>query len=126
MTVENKESLSIIVVVFALFLIVGAIVCLIHHGNKCEEYTYQLNEIDDGVYAVYYNTHSTIPAHNYEVVTVCCNGNVYTFNGNVNISFTNDEPYIKVKDRNIVNGDDIYVYVPQGTVVYQPSVDISR
>lgn len=32
----------------------------------------------------------------------------------------------KVKNYNTVNSDDIYVYVPQGTVCYQPSVDIGK
>lgn len=99
---------------------------MIHYGNQYTEYEYQLHEMNEGVYAIYYTTHSRVPAHNYEVVTLCCNGNVYTLKGDVYISFTNSKPYAKVKNYNTVNADDIYVYVPQGTVVYQPSVDIGK
>lgn len=107
-------------------LIVAPIAGFIHYGSQYTEYEYKLYEMSDGVYAIYYTTHSRVPAHNYEVVTVCCNGNVRTFQGNVCISFTNDEPYVKVRDYNIVNADDIYVYVPQGTVAYQQSVNIGK
>lgn len=107
-------------------LIVAAIAGMIHYGNQYTEHEYQLYEMSNGVYAIYYTTHSRAPAYNYEVVTLCCNGNVYTFKGDVNISFTDGEPYAKVRNYNTVNSDDIYVYVPQGTVVYQPSVDVGK
>lgn len=107
-------------------LIVAAIVGMIHYSNQYTEYEYQLYEMNDGVYAIYHTTHSRAPAYNYEVVTVCCNGNVCTFKGNVNISFIDSEPYIKVKDSNTVNADEMWVYIPQGTVVYQPSLDIGK
>ena len=122
-----KEDIKYgIIFIGIIVLIVAAIVGMIHYGNQYTEYEYKLYEMNDGVYAIYYNTHSSIPAYNYEVVTVCCNGNVCTFQGNVNISFTNNEPYVKVRDCNTVNADDIYVYVPQGTVVYQQSVNIGK
>lgn len=113
----------------SLSIIIGFIVIignLINYGNQYTEYQSTLYEMNDGVYAIYYTTHSRVPAYNYEVVTVCCNGSICTFKGNVNISFTNDKPYIRVKQYNMVNNDEIYVYVPQGTVSYQPSVDIGK
>lgn len=123
----DKNNVKWIVVwISVIVLFVAVIGGLIHYGNQYTEHEYQLDEMNDGVYAIYYTTHSRAPAYNYEVVTLCCNGNVCTFKGNVNISFTDDESYAKVKNYNTVNNDDIYVYVPQGTVSYQPSVDIGK
>jgi hypothetical protein len=82
--------------------------------------------MNDGVYAIYYTTHSNVPANNYEVVTLCCGGNVCTFRGDVFISFTEGEPYTIVRRYNMVNADEIYVYVPQGTVSYQSSIHIGK
>lgn len=116
-------TMTCITILIGVIVIIGS---LINHGNKYTEYQSPLHEMNDGVYAIYYTTHSSVPAYNYEVVTVCCNGSICTFKGNVNISFTNDEPYIKVKQYNIVNADEVYVYVPQGTVSYQPSVNVNQ
>ena len=115
--------MTCITIIIGVIVLIGS---LINHGNKYTEYQSPLYEMNDGVYAIYYTTHSSVPAYNYEVVTVCCNGNIRTYQGNVYISFTNDKPYVKVKDCNIVNADDIYVYVPQGSVVYQPSVNVGK
>lgn len=115
-----------IILVSVLLVFVVAIGSLVHHSNQYTEHKYQLYEMNDGVYAIYYTTHSRVPAHNYEVVTLCCEGNVYTLQGDVFISFTDDKPYAMVKRYNRVNDDDIYVYVPKGTVSYQPSVDIGK
>ena len=122
----NKDIKFIIIVIGIVVLFVAAIGGLIHYGNQYTEHEYQLCEMEDGIYAIYYTTHSTVPAENYEVITLCCNGNVYTFKGNVNISFTDDNPYAKVRIYNTVNSDDIYVYVPQKTVYYQSSVYVGR
>ena len=81
-----------------------------------------MSELNDGVYAVYYNTHSAAPAHNYEVITLNCNGNIYTFQGHVQITYTDDDPYVIYQKRNIVNADRMYVYVPSGSVEFQGSV----
>lgn len=116
-------TMTCITILIGVIVIIGS---LINHGNKYTEYQSPLYEMSDGVYAIYYTTHSSVPAYNYEVVTVCCNGNICTFKGNVNISFTDNEPYIKVKQYNIVNADEVYVYVPQGTVNYQPSVNVNQ
>lgn len=122
----SKDTKFTIIAISIIVLLIVAIGGLIHYSNQYTEHEYQLCEMEDGVYVIYYTTHSTVPAHNYEVVTLCCNGNVYTFQGNVNVSFVNSEPYVKVRNYNTVNNDDIYVYVPQGTVCYQPSVYIGR
>ncbi len=119
----DKPTVIITVICILFIAFIGG---MIHHGNQYTEHKYQLYEMNDGVYAIYYTTHSSIPAENYEVVTLCCGGNIYTFKGDVFISFTDGEPYARVKNYNMVNADDIYIYIPQGTIIYNPSVNISR
>lgn len=119
----DKPTIVIIGIIVAFLLF---IVCVVHYGNQSTENTYQLSEINEGVYVIYYNTHSRVPAQNYEVVTVCCNGNIYTFKGDVQISYVDTEPYITVKQYNLVNSDEVCIYVPKETVAYEESVNIGR
>ena len=125
MNKSNKKSDSMpIIIVIILFLI--TVVLLVIWGIKNEteyvETKYNLSELNDGVYAVYYSTHSVAPAHNYEVITLNCNGNIYTFQGHVQITYTDNDPYVIYQKRNIVNADRMYVYVPSGSVEFQGSV----
>ena len=110
-----------IVSIFILF-----IACMIHYGNRSTENTYWLSEVNKGVYAIYYNTHSRVPAQNYEVITVCSNNSIYTFKGNVQISYVDTKPYAIVKQCNLMNSDEVHIYVPKGTVAYEESVNIGR
>ena len=119
----DKSTVIIISIIVAFILF---IVCMIHYGNRSAENTFQLSEVNDGVYAIYYSTHSRVPAQNYEVITVCCNGNIYTFKGSVQISYVDTEPYATVKQYNLVNSDEVHIYVPKGTVAYEESVNIGR
>ena len=119
----DKPTVIIIGIISAFILF---IVCMIHYGNRSTENTYRLSEVNDGVYAIYYSTHSRVPAQNYEVITVCCNGNIYTFKGSVQISYVDTEPYATVKQYNLVNSDEVHIYVPKGTVSYEESINISR
>ena len=119
----DKPTMIMIGICILFFAIIGIAIC---HGNRYTEHRYSLSEINDDVYAIYYNTHSNVPAENYEVIVLCCEGNVYTFSGNVYISFTEGEPYAHVKNYNMVNSDEVYVYVPQGTIIYKESVNVSR
>lgn len=122
---KKNDSVTVIfigmIIAFVLF-----VVGMIHYGNQYTESTYQLSEVNNGVYVIYYNTHSRVPAYNYEVVTVCCNDNIQTFNGCVQISYVDTKPYIKVKQYNRVNSDEVHIYVPKGTVAYEESVNIGR
>lgn len=119
----NKLTIVIIGIITALLLF---IVCMIHYGNQSTENTYQLSEINEGAYVIYYNTHSRVPAQNYEVAIVCCNGNIYTFKGDVQISYVGTDPYATVKQYNLVNSDEVHIYVPKGTVAYEESVNIGK
>ena len=119
----DKPTVITIGIISAFIL---SIICMIRYGNQSTENTFQLSEVNDGVYAIYYNTHSRVPAQNYEVITVCCNGNIYTFKGSVQISYVDTEPYATVKQYNLVNSDEVHIYVPKGTVLYEESINISR
>lgn len=115
----NKFTAIVIIICMLFVALIGG---LIHHMHQYTEREYQLYEIENEVYAIYYTTHSDVPADNYEVITLCCGGNICTFEGHVSISFTNENPYVKVKNYNMVNADEIYVYVPQGTVSYAENI----
>ena len=127
MNKSNKESDSMPVII-AIILFIVTVVLLVIWGVKNEteyvETKYSLSELNDGVYAVYYTTHSADPAHNYEVITLNCNGNIYTFQGHVQITYTDNDPYVIYQKRNIVNADRMYVYIPSGSVEFQGSVYI--
>lgn len=127
--IDTETVTAIITLIIVIIIALGLIAWVVWVIFKPIEYTsstYQLNELNNGAYAVYYTTHSNVPADNYEVVTLNCNGNVYTFKGHVWISYLKDNtsPYVVYEDCDIVNRDKIYVYVPEGTVEYQGSVGI--
>ena len=119
----SMGDISIITLITAFFTF---IICLIFICSKTTEYRYDLQEVDNGVYAIYYNTYSRVPAQNYEVVTVCSNNSIYTFKGNIQISYVDTKPYAIVKQCNLANSDEVYIYVPKGTVAYEESVNIGR
>ena len=125
MNKSNKESGSTLFIIAIIFLVLTVVLFVIWGVKSETEYVetkYNLSELNDGVYAVYYSTHSATPAHNYEVITLNCNGNIYTFQGHVQITYTDDNPYVIHQKRNIVNADRMYVYVPSGSVEFQGSV----
>ena len=123
---KKKIDKSTVIIIGIISAFVLFIICMIHYGNRSTENTLQLSEVNDGVYAIYYSTHSRVPAQNYEVITVCCNGNIYIFKGSVQISYVDTEPYATVKQYNLVNSDEVHIYVPKGTVAYEESVNIGR
>ena len=123
---KKKIDKSTVIIIGIISAFVLFIICMIHYGNRSTENTLQLSEVNDGVYAIYYSTHSRVPAQNYEVITVCCNGNIYTFNGDVQILYVDTEPYAIVKQYNFVNSDEVHIYVPKGTVAYEESINIGR
>lgn len=125
MNKSDKKPVLIVVIVTIVFIILPIalyVIWRIKSETEYEETKYNLFELNDGVYAIYYTTHSTVPAHNYKVITLNCNGNIYTFRGHVQITYTDDDPYVIYQKRNIVNSDRMYVYVPSGSVEFQGSV----
>lgn len=120
-----RKVLNAIITICVVSLIIGCFAALISNGNKCVEHNYSLSELSEGTYGWYYRVSSQVPAQNYDVITLCCNGTVATFQGNVHITYTdNKEPYAIVKDYNLVNADEVYVYVPSGTIRFQENVGV--
>lgn len=129
MNKSNKKPVLIVVLITIVFIILPIALYVIWRIKSETEYVetkYNLFELNDGVYATYYTTHSTVPAQNYEVITLNCNGDIYTFRGHVQITYSDDDPYVIYQKRNIVNADRMYVYVPSGSVEFQESVMVSK
>ena len=102
-------------------LIAGGIISFVmwayNNNTQYDELEYTLEEIEDGIYGYYGVTVSSIPAQNYQMITVYYGGSIRTLKGDIKICYTNGEPKIHIKDYNIVNADDIIVYVPKGTII---------
>lgn len=125
MNKSNKKSgliAGMVGIIFLIVTIVFLVILCVKSETEYVEIKYDLSELNNGVYAIYYTTHSTVPAHNYEVITLNCNGNIYTFQGHVQITYTDENPYVVYHKRNLANADRMYVYVPSGSVEYQGSV----
>ena len=124
MSKRVKNILTTIgVALLVLLPILFLIFTVISDSYKFKEYNLSLNEISENIYASYYQVHSAAPAHNYEVITICSNGNVQTFSGDVNIVFTDSVPRAEVKDYyKRVHGTEITVYIPQNSVKYEMSL----
>jgi hypothetical protein len=115
-----------ITVIVVFVSLIGLCIGLAVHANQYTEHEYQLNEIQDGIYGTYSTVVSNIPAQNYDIITLCCNGSIRTFKGTVHISYTNGDAYVKYKNSNTVNADELWVYVPFGTIQYQGTTGISN
>ena len=117
---------KILCICLVILLCVFLFNCINNFFEQHNEYRYSLFELDDGVYGVYTNVVSNVPAHNYEMITICCNGQFRTYKGNVVITYTDAEPYVIVQDYyNIVNNEQVYLYVPYGSIQFQNNVNAS-
>ena len=120
----NKETILGIIVLIG--IIAGFIVFMCwsnSYGESSVTKEYSLNELDDGIYGIYTVVTSSIPAQNYEMITLCVNGVVCTFKGNVNIHYSN-KCRLVWEDKNYINSDILDIYVPSGTIEYSQSVGI--
>ncbi len=113
------KIIATITIIFILFRLCGFTT-----EETTTKHSYSLDEINDGVYAIYYVTHSRAPAYNYDVVTLNCNGSIRTFKGSVNITYTSTEPCVDIVESNYINSDKVYVYIPKGSVEYAKDVGI--
>jgi len=126
---EKKEKLSVKTIVknvLAVIVLTGIICFGIYYANQYTENIYDLAPIEDGVYARYHTTHSRTPSNNYEVITLYFNNSVQTLNGDIEITYTNEKPYVYIKDINTVNADKIHVYIPANSVKYGESISIGK
>ena len=117
-------ALGIGIVIFV--SLIGLCIGLAVYANQYTEYEYKLTEIQDGVYGTYSTVVSDIPAQNYDVITLCCNGSIRTFKGTIHISYTDGDAYVKYKQSNTVNADELWVYIPFGTIEYQGTTGLGR
>lgn len=100
--------------------VVSFLAFLIHNASRTETTQFNLSELEQGVFAYQENVISRAPADNYSMATVCNeSGNVFTIKGSVNVVYINtDKPYAVLITCNLVNEDEITLYVPKGTVKY--------
>lgn len=121
---ETKQSIKyLLVITCILALIFLGLYKLISYGEYTEEYSYELEEIKSGTYAIYNTVSSTTPAHNYNVVTICYNGQIHVFQGTVNICQTSNKPHADIISRPHMNyNDEITIYVPKGTVEFAEGI----
>ena len=106
------------------FIVIYSVVDYLGKQSEYLESKYELEEIESDIYARTYHTVSTVPAHNYNVIEICINGKVHTYKGSVDITYTNEKPYVVIMQNNLVNDDKVFVYVPKGTVDYRESVGV--
>lgn len=94
--------------IIPIIVIVAALILFLNWANKTEKYECEIEEIQSGIYARYQSTASSIPADNYEIITVCINGQLITYEGNVEFIFVENENKIKVTEKpNIVHSDTL-------------------
>ena len=120
----RKRAFMKTYVVSVLAFTAALMALLAYNTFHFEEKEYQLSEVESGIYCIYNAVSSNIPAENYKMVTLCCNGRIATFKGTVTITYTATNPRAVVKDYNIVNGDQIMVFVPRDTVKFQENIGI--
>ena len=84
-----------------------------------------ITEIEDGIYAYRENVVSAIPAQNYSMITFSdVQGNIYTVKGKVKIRTCEESPFVIWTMYNIVNSDEVTIYVPSGGVKYIGTVSV--
>lgn len=119
-----KKYKSYIVTVLIVVLALFALIRWLGKQAEYHESRYELEEIENGIYSRHYQTVSTVPAHNYDVVEIFVNGNIRTCKGYVSITYTYETPYVVIMQNNLVNNDKVFLYVPKGTVERKESVGV--
>lgn len=122
-----KRSLKFIIAAIIIATITIGIKAFWNWVNKTEKYECEIEEIQNGIYVRYQSTVSRAPAHNYEIITVCVNGQLITYKGSVEFVFTENENRIEVAEKpNIVRCDEVTVYTSKGSVEYLGAVSIGK
>ena len=88
-------------------------------------YYFELETLDDdGNYVIYNRTVSSVPAYNYENITVSYNGELHRLSGNVEIVFCEYKKDIEIVDVTGIYQDRLYLSVPKRTVVYEKDIAV--
>lgn len=114
----EKILLSIIVIFTTLFIgyFVWAIGDGIYRHYNPIEWTAAIEELEPGIYGYTSTTVSNIPAENYEMLTVLCNGTYMNIKGHVQIVYDSNTPYIEYKSTSIVNADSVIIHAQKGQI----------
>lgn len=122
---ETKESIKcLFIIMCVLALMYLAVFKFFSYANYTEEYSYELEEIKSGTYAIY-NTVSYGMDDKYGVVTICYNGIIHVIQGTVNIHQTNDKPCADIISKpHREYSYEITIYVPKGTVEFAEGVGV--
>ena len=104
-----------------------ALILFLNWANKTEKYECEIEEIQNGIYVRYQSTVSRVPAHNYEIITVCIDGKLVTYKGSIEFIFTENENKIEVTEKpNLVRNDKVIVYTSKDNVEYLGTVGIGK
>lgn len=115
----GEKILLSIIVIFAT-LVIGYFVWVIgesiyRHYNPIE-WTATIEELESGIYGYTSTMVSNVPAENYEMLTVLCNGTYMNIKGHVKIVHDSNAPYIEYKSTNTVNADSVIIHVQKGQI----------
>ena len=120
-----KKSFKIIIAIAVIATIVIGIKTLRNQVNETKKYECEIEEIQNGIYARYQSTVSRAPAYNYEIITVCVNGQLVTYKGSVEFVFTENENRVEVTEKpNVTYCDKVIVHTSKDSVEYLGTVDI--
>lgn len=115
----GEKILLSIIVIFAIFFIgyfVWAIGDGIYRHYNPIEWTATIEELEPGIYGYTSTMVSNIPAENYEMLTVLCDGTYVNIKGHVKIVYDSNAPYIEYKSTNTVNADSVIIHVQKGQI----------
>lgn len=122
-----KKSFKIIIAIIAIATITIGIKAFWNWANETKKYECKIEEIQNGIYARYQSTVSRAPAYNYEIITVCVNGQLITYKGSVKFVFTENESRIEVAEKpNMVHSDKVIVYTSKDSVEYLKTIGIGK
>lgn len=114
----EKILVSILVIFATLFI--GYFVWVIGYGIYRHynpiEWTSPIEELEPGIYGYTSTSVSNIPAENYEMLTVLCNGSYMNIKGHVRIVYDSNTPYIEYRSTNTVNADSVTIHVQKGQI----------
>lgn len=115
----GEKILLSIIVIFATFFIgyfVWVICDSIYRHYNPIEWTATIEELESGIYGYTSTMVSNVPAENYEMLTVLCNGTYMNIKGHVKIVYDSNAPYIEYKSTNTVNADSVIIHVQKGQI----------
>lgn len=124
--IENmNKPFKIIIAIIAVSVV--ALILFLNWANKTKKYECEIEEIQNGIYVRYQSTVSCVPAHNYEIIMVCVDGQLITYKGSVEFIFTENENKIEVAEKpNLVRNDKVIVYTSKDSVEYLGIVGIGE